>query len=64
MKVDKNKEICQRNELWLLIKKVSEHYKGDNKEWLKEYARTILLNNSMDAALRCFRDLAIFCKKY
>lgn len=54
-------EICKRNELWGLIKKVSEYYGGDDKEWLREYSRELLKNNTLDAALACMRDIASMC---
>ncbi len=54
-------DVCKRNELWALIKRVSQHHGGDDPEWLKEYAREMLQNHSLDDALACFRDLATQC---
>jgi hypothetical protein len=56
--LNKAADICKRNELWSLIKKVSHYYGGDDSEWLKEYAKEMLNGYSLDDALTCFRDLA------
>lgn len=54
-------QICQRHELWGLIKKVSQYHGGDDAEWLKAYAKEMLENYTIDQALVCFRDLASQC---
>jgi len=54
-------DICKRNELWALIKKVSNYYEGDNSEWLKEYGREMLKSYSLDDALTAFRDIGSRC---
>jgi hypothetical protein len=51
-------DVCKRNELWTLIKKVSQHYGGDDQEELKALAKEMVKNYSIDEALTCFRDLA------
>lgn len=58
--MNKSIEICLRNELWGLIKKVSANYGGDDIDWLKEYARDMLKNNTLQAAVKCFREIASY----
>jgi len=54
--------ICQKNELWSLIKKVSNSHGGDDPEWLKEYAKSLVENYSLEECLLVFRDLASQCQ--
>lgn len=49
--------IAQRHELWALIKKVSNHFGGDDQEWLKEYARQIVDEHGLEKSLACFKSL-------
>lgn len=55
-------ETCQRNELWALIKQVSEFYGGDDIEELKASAKEMVKNYTIEQALACFRDLAAQCQ--
>ncbi|HJY22036.1 MAG TPA: hypothetical protein VJ279_04075 [Hanamia sp.] len=50
-------ETCKRNELWTLIKKVSNHYGGDDLDELKAFAKGVVENYTLDEALACFRDV-------
>lgn len=49
----------KRKEIYRLIKKISDHYGGDDGQWLKEYAKGMVEKNkeNLDVALECFRDL-------
>lgn len=51
-------EVCQRNELWALLKKIDAYHGGNDIEWLKIYAKEVLKGYSLDVALTCFRDIA------
>lgn len=48
--------ICHKNQLWTLVKKVGEHYKED-LDFLKEYAKEVYEGNEIMAAIECFKDL-------
>lgn len=50
-------DICKRNELKAIIKRVNAHYGGDDEYFLAEYINDILMKSSIDAALMCFHDL-------
>lgn len=58
--------IDQRNELCDLIKKISDGYGGDDKDWLMSYVRDIIEKNKNDleVPLMCFRELAEQLKYY
>lgn len=51
--------IAKKNELAVLIKRISDHYGGDEVEWLREYFKEVLDAHADDinVALECFRDL-------
>jgi hypothetical protein len=51
--------IAKKNEICNLIKKISDHYGGDDIEWLREYAKEVIAENRDDIqkALDCFWDL-------
>lgn len=55
-------ETCKKNELWGLIKKVSNHLGGDDLEWLKAFAKNMVEIYSINESLACFRDLITQCK--
>lgn len=53
--------VAKKNLLCSLIKKVSDHYGGDDIEELKEYCKDILgryPDGRIDEAIMCFNDLA------
>jgi hypothetical protein len=54
--------IIKKNQLCLLVKKISDAYGGDDIEWLKEYCRE-LINNSpddkIDDTLKCFQSMYV-----
>ncbi len=41
-----------------LIKRISAHYGGDDMEWLKDYAREMIMDRPRKETLMCFRELA------
>jgi hypothetical protein len=45
--------------IWTMIKRISEYYGGDDKEWLNSYAKGIIKDNRDDLGrvVRCFEDL-------
>ena len=51
--------IAKKNQLCVLIKKISDHYGGDEVEWLRAYCKDVLDAHADDinVALECFRDL-------
>ena len=51
------KQKCES--LCKLIKKVSDHYGGDNILFLREYCKDVIKNNSddIDKVIRCFESL-------
>ena len=51
--------IVKKNQLCGLIKKISDHYGGDEVEWLRDYAKEVISMNKEDLqkALDCFWDL-------
>lgn len=49
-------DICHKNQLWTLVKKVGQHYQEDS-EFLKEYAKDIYENGNILQAIDCFKDL-------
>lgn len=51
--------IAKKNELCHLIKQVSDHYGGDDADWLRLYADTIIEENKwkLDKPIACFEDL-------
>jgi hypothetical protein len=54
--------VCKKNELWALIKKVSNHNGGDDEGELKAFAKNLAENYTIDEGLTCFRDLAKQCE--
>ena len=52
--------ICKEEELKCLIKKISDNYGGDDKQFLEDYINDIINNwsHDLDAALACFRVVA------
>lgn len=48
----------KKQKLWKLIKFVAEHWKEIDKNFIAEYAKEVFNNNSLDAAIKCFEDLA------
>lgn len=57
--------IPKKNELAVLIKKVSDAYGGDDVVWLREYAKEVIELNrqNLDVALDCFNNLLKFAPK-
>lgn len=51
--------IAQKNQLCSLIKKISDHYGGDDIEWLRDYCKGIINDhkNNIDKAINCFISL-------
>lgn len=56
--MNKAMEVCERNELITLIKRISWHKGGDDQDWLKAYAKEIIFDRERKSALECFRSLA------
>ena len=54
-------DISKINELKYLIKKISKYYGGDDEQFLEDYINDVIngWSHDLDAALACFRDLAI-----
>lgn len=52
---DKKERVC------LLIKSISDHYGGDNIDWLREYCRDVLEADkpTLYRALFCFEDVLL-----
>lgn len=50
----------KKDELCRTIKRVSDAWGGDDIEWLRDYARQVVVQNqdSLDAALGAFESLA------
>lgn len=40
--------IAKKNQCCALIKKISDHYGGDDIEWLREYCKDIIQKNKDD----------------
>jgi hypothetical protein len=55
--------VAKKNYICSLIKKVSDHYGGDDLEWLRSYACEVIKDNKsdLDRALVCFLDLLDNC---
>lgn len=51
--------VAKKMHLWSIIKKVSDHYGGDDPEWLKQYAADVVEASADDLtkAVNCFLDL-------
>ena len=51
--------IAKKMHLWSIIKRISDHYGGDDPEWLKAYAKDIVeaFPEDLNIALNCFLDL-------
>lgn len=51
--------LAKKNQLCVLIKKISDTYGGDEIEWLRDYCREIveLHKNDLQKALDCFLGL-------
>lgn len=51
--------IVKKNQCCVLIKKISEHYGGDDVEWLRDYAREVIHANQDDIqkVLNCLWEL-------
>ena len=51
--------VVKKNQCCALIKKISDHYGGDDVEWLRDYCREVIDMNRDDIqkALVCFWDL-------
>ncbi len=49
----------KRNRLCEMIKKVSERYGGDDREWLREYAADLINchTENLDVPIACFEDI-------
>lgn len=49
----------KRDKLCKLIKTVSDQYGGDDRDWLREYARDVinLYTDDLDSAILCFDSL-------
>jgi hypothetical protein len=49
----------KRNRIYILVKKISNAYGGDDVEWLREYCREVVETNKhdLDKALNCFLDI-------
>lgn len=50
---------AKKNHLCKLIKEVSDMYGGDDIEWLREYAKEVIVQNAedLDKAIDCFQSL-------
>lgn len=50
---------AKRNQLYTLIKKVSDQYGGDDPAFLRDYAGDIVFDHSenLDVPIRCFQSL-------
>lgn len=50
----------KRNEIYLLVKKISDYYGGDELGWLRKYCSDIILTNkdNLDIPLTCLREIA------
>jgi hypothetical protein len=55
-------DICERNELWALIKRVSDYYGGDEIEFLKAFGKNMVKICTINKSLTCFRELATSCQ--
>lgn len=57
--MNKAQWIAKKNLLCSLIKKISDHYGGDDLEWLKEYAREVITINTdnLDVPIAACYDL-------
>jgi hypothetical protein len=51
-------EICQRNELWALIRKISTFHGGDEDLWLREFAKVMVEKHGFEKSLECFKNIA------
>lgn len=49
----------KRNRLCMMIKKISDRYGGDDRDWLKDYANDIIFEYSenLDVPISCFESL-------
>ncbi len=50
----------KKNHLYALIKSISDHYGGDDTDWLRDYARDMVETNKedLDKAILCFEQLS------
>lgn len=51
--------IAKKNQVLVLIKKISDHFGGDEENWLKSYSEDVIELNKLDIqkALNCFWNL-------
>lgn len=54
--MNKGLDIAKKNELWSLINQISKFYGGDDKEFLREYAKDIYeaCKDDLGTAIECF----------
>lgn len=40
--------LIKKNQIFVIIKKISDHYGGDDVQWLREYCRELIDSNKDD----------------